>query len=180
MVIRLTSRENIERKMKRVSTPYRLHNWLLSLLTEQPNKVENEEEWLPGKKINKRKKNISQRWELVQLNLLRSIDQVSIIFFVICIYHIFWRLRRIPIGAQSNNNDILSLTDAHAHLFDLFFSFLLSVSTRTKCQAINYTPPSTLATLFSLPSLFFFVCVCVPPCVYCCSNGRSWEERSPP
>lgn len=93
-------------------------------------------------------------------------------------YHIFWRLRRIPIGAQSNNNDICCRSRRACAFIWFIFSFLLSVSTRKKCQAINYTPPPPLRRSFS-PLSLLCVCVC-SPCVYCCSNGRSWEERSPP
>lgn len=94
-------------------------------------------------------------------------------------YHIFWRLRRIPIGAQSNNNDIFCRSRrACAFIWFTFFLFC-SLYRREQVPSDQLHTPSTLATLFSLPSLFLCVCVC-SPCVYCCSNGRSWEERSPP
>lgn len=94
-------------------------------------------------------------------------------------YHIFWRLRRIPIGAQSNNNDILWLT-TRMRIYLIYFFLFCSLYRRKQSAKRSITHPlHPCDALFSPLSLFVCVCVC-SPCVYCCSNGRSWEERSPP
>lgn len=56
--------------------------------------------------------------------------------------------------------------------------FFFSLSTRTKCQAINYTPLHPCDALFFSSSFhsrpLYFLCLLL------CSNGRSWKERSLP